>query len=168
MGLTVTKQPENHLEKVRNFKFSYKSAFSRKSVNQNKTLYLQRHSYMLLNLLRKQTSQSKNTKMSVKAEIDQLIKQYPVFMISKTYCPFCTMAKDALKNYAIPADKIKIMEIENHKDCAEIQNYMSQLTGGRTVPRVFIGGECIGGGSEASAMQQSGELEKRIQSALSS
>ena len=82
--------------------------------------------------------------MSVKAEMDQLIKQYPVFMISKTYCPFCTMAKDALKNYAIPADKIKIMEIENHKDCAEIQNYMSKLTGGRTVPRVFIGGECIG------------------------
>merc|ERR1712158_14275 len=89
--------------------------------------------YMLLNLLTKQT------KMSVKAEIDQLIKQYPIFMISKTYCPFCTMAKEALKNYAIPADKIKIMEIENHKDCAEIQNYMSQLTGGRTVPRVFIG-----------------------------
>jgi len=45
---------------------------------------------------------------------------------------------------------------------------MSQLTGGRIVPRVFIGGECIGGGSEASAMQQSGELEKRIQSALRS
>ena len=123
---------------------------------------------MLLNLLRKQTSDSKNTKMSVKTEMDQLIKQYPVFMISKTYCPFCTMAKDALKNYAIPADKIKIMEIENHKDCAEIQNYMSQLTGGRTVPRVFISGECIGGGSEASAMHQSGELEKRIQSALRS
>ena len=56
--------------------------------------------------------------MSVKAEMDQLIKQYPVFMISKTYCPFCTMAKEALKNYAIPADKIKIMEIENHTDCA--------------------------------------------------
>jgi len=105
--------------------------------------------------------------MSVKADIDQLIKQYPVFVISKTYCPFCTMAKDALKNYNIPSDKIKIMEIENHQDCGEIQDYMSQLTGGRTVPRVFIGGECIGGGSETSALHQSGELEKRIQSALS-
>merc|ERR1711862_975043 len=100
----------------------------------------------------------KSSKMSVKSEMDQLIKQYPVFVISKTYCPFCTMAKEALKNYAIPQDKIKIMEI---------QNYMSQLTGGRTVPRVFIGGECIGGGSETSAMAQSGELERRIQAALS-
>ena len=39
---------------------------------------------------------------------------------------------------------------------------MSQLTGGRTVPRLFIGGECIGGGFEASAMQQSGELKKEF------
>jgi glutaredoxin 3 len=54
------------------------------------------------------------------------------------------------------------MEIENHKDCAEIQNYMSQLTVGRTVPRVFISGECVGGGSEASAVQQSGELKKEF------
>merc|ERR1711971_616488 len=91
---------------------------------------------MLLNLLRKRTNNSK--KISVKAGIDQLIKQYPIFVISKTYCPFCTMAKDALKNYTIPADRIKIMEFENHKDCAEIQNYMSQLTGGRTVPRLFF------------------------------
>merc|ERR1712110_805432 len=121
---------------------------------------------MLLNLLRKRTNNSK--RMSAKAEIDQLIKQYPVFVISKTYCPFCTMAKDALKNYDIPSDKIKIMEIENHKDCGEIQDYMSQSTGGRTVPRVFIGGECIGGGSETSALHQSGELERRIQSALRS
>merc|ERR1711863_252971 len=133
--------------------------------NHNSLKSLGRH-FMLLNLLRKRNNSSK--KMSVQAEIDQLIKQYPVFVISKTYCPFCTMAKDVLKNYAIPSDKIKIMEIENHKNCGEIQNYMSQLTGGRTVPRVFIGGECIGGGSEASALHQSGELERRIQSALRS
>merc|ERR1712179_92184 len=113
--------------------------------NHNSLKSLGRH-FMLLNLLRKRNNSSK--KMSVKAEIDQLIKQYPVFVISKTYCPFCTMAKEALKTYAIPSDKIKIMEIENHKDCQEIQNHMSQLTGARSVPRVFIGGECIGGGSE--------------------
>ena len=118
------------------------------------------------NLLKKHNDNS--NKMSVTAEIDQLIKQYPVFVISKSYCPFCKMAKDALNNYAIPSDKIKIMEIDNLKNCGEIQNYMGQLTGGRSVPRVFIGGECIGGGSETSALHQSGELERRIQSALTS
>merc|ERR1711923_137961 len=125
-----------------------------------------RRTFMLLNLLRKGNNNS--NKMSVKAQMDQLIKEYPVFVISKSYCPFCTTAKNALKNYAIPADKIKVIEIENNKDCGEIQDYMSQLTGARSVPRVFIGGECIGGGSETKASHQSGELEKRIQAALRS
>jgi len=106
--------------------------------------------------------------MSIKAEMDQLIKQYPVFVISKSYCPFCTKAKEALKAYNIPADKINIMEIENHKDCQEIQDYMRELTGGRSVPRVFIGGEFIGGGDETSALHKSGELGGKIQAALSS
>merc|ERR1712110_94145 len=121
---------------------------------------LRRH-LKLFYLLRKLNNNSK--KMSVQAEIDQFIKQYPVFVISKSYCPFCAKAKDALKNYSIPSDKIKIMEIENHKDGGEIQNYMNQLTGGRSVPRVFIGG-----GSETTALHQSGELERKIQSALKS
>ena len=33
------------------------------------------------------------------------------------------------------------------------------------VPRVFIKGECIGGGSEASAADSSGDLEKRLKAA---
>merc|ERR1711963_268976 len=122
--------------------------------------------FILLNLFRKGNNNS--NKMSVKAQMDQLIKEYPVFVISKSYCPFCTMAKNALKNHAIPGDKIKVMEIENNEDCGEIQDYMSQLTGARSVPRVFIGGECIGGGSETKALHQSGELEKRIEAALRS
>ena len=89
-------------------------------------------------------------------------------MISKTYCPFCTMAKNALKNYAIPLEKIKIMEIENHQDCQEIQDYMWQLTGERTVPRVFIGGKFIGGGTETREYYQSGQLGKLIRSAMKS
>ena len=31
--------------------------------------------------------------------------------------------------------------IKGDRDCAEIQDYMLQLTGGRTVPRVFIKGK---------------------------
>ena len=103
--------------------------------------------------------------MSVKSKIDGMIKDYPVFMVSKSYCPFCKKAKAALAKYSIPADKIKIMEIENDPDCEEIQKYMQKLTGGRTVPRVFIQGKCIGGGSEAADAHESGQLRKLLQSA---
>ena len=71
--------------------------------------------------------------MAAAARIDALIKQFPVFVVSKSYCPFCHMAKDVLNKYKIPQEKMKIIEIENDPDCGEIQDHMLKITGGRTV-----------------------------------
>merc|ERR1712173_503634 len=80
----------------------------------------------------------KVTNMSVKARMDKNIQDYAVFVVSKSYCPFCVLAKKVLAQYNILPEKMKIIDIEGYKDCAEIQDYMQQMTGGRTVPRVFI------------------------------
>ena len=103
--------------------------------------------------------------MGVKELMDQKIASKPVFVISKSYCPFCVKAKKVLKKYNIPEDKIEIQEIENDKDCSEIQDYMRQLTGGRSVPRVFVGGKFIGGGDETEAAHKSGKLKGILESA---
>ena len=42
---------------------------------------------------------------------------------------------------------------------------MRQLTGGRSVPRVFIGGKFIGGGDETEAAHKSGKLQGMLESA---
>jgi glutaredoxin 3 len=36
------------------------------------------------------------------------------------------------------------------------------MTGADTVPRVFIGGECIGGGDDTEKLEKKGELEKKL------
>ena len=100
-----------------------------------------------------------------KEAIDQKIDSKPVFIISKSYCPFCVKAKQVLKKYNIPAENIEIQEIENDKDCNEIQDYMRQRTGGRSVQRVFIGGKCIRGGDETQAADRSGRLQWMLESA---
>ena len=61
------------------------------------------------------------TTMSVIEEIKRKIAEKPVFIISKEYCPFCTKAKEALKNYKIKPECIEIMEIENNPHMDEIQ-----------------------------------------------
>ena len=38
-----------------------------------------------------------------------------------------------LKEYSIKPEELEILEIENRSDCGEIQSYMSQLTGARSV-----------------------------------
>ncbi|XP_045215554.2 uncharacterized monothiol glutaredoxin F10D7.3-like [Mercenaria mercenaria] len=85
-----------------------------------------------------------------------------VMMFSKTYCPFCTMAKDVLKNYNLGADEYEVWEIENEANCSEIQSVLREITGAQTVPRVFINGKCIGGGSETKALHAKGELRAML------
>ena len=106
-----------------------------------------------------------NNEMSVLEEIKQKIAEKPVFIVSMTYCPFCVTAKNVLKNYNINPKFIEIIEIENNPRRNEIQNLMMQLTGGRTVPRVFIGGKFIGGASETVAAHRARKLEKMLRDA---
>ena len=61
--------------------------------------------------------------MAVKETIDQKISSKPVFMVSKSSCPYCVMAKQVLERYNIPAENIEIMEIDGDKDCQEIQDH---------------------------------------------
>ena len=99
-------------------------------------------------------------KMSeVKEKIDTLLQEKKIVVISKSYCPFCKKAKQVLAKYKIAKEHIAILEIENDSSCEEIQKYMQVLTGGRSVPRVFIGGKCIGGGDETMALHNKGKLE---------
>ena len=101
---------------------------------------------------------------TVKEKIDTLLQEKKVVVISKSYCPFCKKAKQVLAKYNIPKEHIAILEIENDSSCEEIQKYMQVLTGGRSVPRVFIGGKCIGGGDETMALHNKGKLEPLLKS----
>lgn len=54
------------------------------------------------------------------------------------------------------------IEIENRSDCDEIQNVLGEMTGARSVPRVFIKGQFVGGGTDVKALGNSGQLQKMI------
>lgn len=54
------------------------------------------------------------------------------------------------------------IEIENRNDGDEIQNVLAEMTGARTVPRVFVKGQSIGGGTDVKRMASSGELQKML------
>merc|ERR1712110_333820 len=87
--------------------------------------------------------------------LTEFISSNKIAMISKSYCPFCDMAKTALKS--VDAE-YAVMEIEDLPECQEIQDHLLKLTGARTVPRVFINSKFIGGGSEMKAFAASGQL----------
>ena len=69
-----------------------------------------------------------------------------------------------MNSYAIDESKIKIFEIENEPDMNEIQSYMAEITGGRTVPRIFIWGQFVGGAEELVSLHYSQKLEQILSS----
>ena len=69
-----------------------------------------------------------------------------------------------MDSYAIDESKIKIFEIENEPDMNEIQSYMAEITGGRTVPRIFVGGQFVGGAEELVSLHYSQKLDQILSS----
>lgn len=45
------------------------------------------------------------------------------------------------------------------------QDVLLKITGARSVPRVFVGGKCIGGCDDTLAAQKDGRLEKMLEEA---
>lgn len=71
---------------------------------------------------------------------------------SKDYCQYCTLAKGFLKQLEIPYEEIDVTH-----DFDLLLN-ISQKSGLRTVPQIFLGEKCLGGYNEMIALHQRSEL----------
>ncbi|XP_047438220.1 glutaredoxin-1 [Mugil cephalus] len=87
-----------------------------------------------------------------------------VVLFVKPTCPFCITAEEVLSKYKFKPGHLETVDISRRSDMGSLQDYFLELTGARTVPRVFIGEECIGGGSDVSALHRNGKLEGMLQS----
>lgn len=92
--------------------------------------------------------------------IRQRIAQNAVVIYSKSYCPYCTMAKEVFDKLRQPYD---LIELDQTSDGDAIQNALKDLTGIRTVPQVFVKGKCIGGGTDTQNLFKQGKLQEMLQ-----
>ena len=76
----------------------------------------------------------------VKTWVDSTIAGKKVVVFSKSTCPYCKQAKSCIRKYIpddITEDDLDWIEIDGKGDCQQIQDYLKQLTGARSV-RLFI------------------------------
>jgi len=78
------------------------------------------------------------------AKIDSLIKENPVLIFSKTYCPFCNKVKALLTDLGITFHAFELDTIDPD-EAASMQSALKEKTGQSTVPNVFIREKHIGG-----------------------
>ncbi|KAK7888863.1 hypothetical protein WMY93_024423 [Mugilogobius chulae] len=92
--------------------------------------------------------------------VQEVVSQNCVVIFSKTTCPYCKMAKNVFNEIGA---NYKVIELDQHNDGRKLQDALAQMTGARTVPRVFINGNCIGGGSDTRQLHQQGKLLPMIE-----
>ena len=80
-----------------------------------------------------------------------------VEVYSKSWCPFCLMAKRLL------AEKgQEFVEFDVELDPAKYDEMLERSQGRWTVPEIFIDGELIGGFDELRALEASGCLDELL------
>ncbi|KAG0343544.1 hypothetical protein BG004_005218, partial [Podila humilis] len=82
-----------------------------------------------------------------------------VMLFGKSYCPHCKNAKSVLGAKGI---QFRAYEIDEEKDGADVQAYLLQKSGQRTVPNIFIRGKHLGGNSDLVAAKDSGKLDAML------
>lgn len=85
------------------------------------------------------------------------ISNNKVVIFSKSYCPYCSMAKEQFRKLQVD---MLVIELDRRADAEEIQAVLGEITGARTVPRCFIDGKFIGGGTDIKRLYDQGTLQK--------
>ncbi|KAK6202390.1 thioredoxin-like protein [Scheffersomyces amazonensis] len=118
---------------------------------------------MLSTVFRRYITTSRMVSQQATERVKVLINSKPIFIASKTYCPYCKATKSTIGEITKDA---YILELDELDDGEEIQAALLELTGQRTVPNVFINGEHIGGNSDVQALKSSDKLIPKIKAAL--
>ncbi len=98
------------------------------------------------------------------AAIDEALKAAPLVIFSKTTCGYSKKVKDLVAGMDLPM-AAHIVEINERDDADAMQDRLEEMTGARTVPRVFAAGKFIGGCDEIVAAHESGAFEKTLRDA---
>nr|CAB3249442.1 glutaredoxin-like [Phallusia mammillata] len=95
--------------------------------------------------------------------VRSIINSNRVVLFSKSFCPFCDLAKDVLSHAG--EKNTTVLELDQRNDGAEVQKYLKEITNVPTVPYVFINKEYIGGGTTLKSLHAQGKLVEILKKA---
>ncbi|KAJ6459407.1 thioredoxin-like protein [Mycena vulgaris] len=107
------------------------------------------------------TPPSEESIMATKQLVETAINENKIMIFSKSTCPYCRRAK-ALFAAQFPDETPIVFELNEREDGADIQNYLANKTGQRTVPNIFVNKQHVGGNDDTQAAFKSGQLARLV------
>jgi thioredoxin reductase (NADPH) len=109
-------------------------------------------------------SEDESCDLSSEECIRDIIQKYPILLFSLSWCPECKASLELLDGMGISEDKIHIIDLDDYKEIAlDIRQHMLTLSGRRSVPNLFVGGDYVGGYHNTVKLQKTGELLAKFQ-----
>ncbi|XP_065729640.1 glutaredoxin 2 isoform X2 [Phocoena phocoena] len=96
-----------------------------------------------------------NTATTPMNQIQVIISNNCVVIFSKTSCSYCTMAKKLFHDMNV---NYKVVELDMLEHGSQLQDALHEMTGERTVPRIFVNGTFIGGATDTHRLHKEGKL----------
>ncbi|KAA8912749.1 thioredoxin-like protein [Sphaerosporella brunnea] len=85
---------------------------------------------------------------AAKQKVQTIIDENPVAVFSKSHCPHCRATKTTLSDLGA---KFYVLELDQTDGGAELQDALTEISGQRTVPNIYISQKHIGGNSDLQA-----------------
>ena len=79
-----------------------------------------------------------------------------VVLYGTAFCPYCLAARMLLKKKGVDFEDISVSGDDG------LRNKMEQLSGGRTVPQIFIDDKPIGGFDDMNKLDREGQLDEML------
>ncbi|KAL0936438.1 glutaredoxin domain-containing protein [Colletotrichum truncatum] len=99
---------------------------------------------------------------AVEVELNTILKKSPVIIFSKSYCPYSKKAKEILLNkYSIEPAPF-VVELDKHPLGPQLQAFLGEKTGRKTVPNILVNSVSIGGGDDIVELDEQQKLLPRI------
>ncbi|OWB65684.1 hypothetical protein B5S30_g1012 [[Candida] boidinii] len=96
-------------------------------------------------------------------EFNEILSMSPVVIFSKSYCPYSKKLKNLLQNSYEITPQPTIVELDLHKNGVELQKYIGEVSGRKTVPNLFVAGQSRGGCDEMVELHSDNKLLKKLQ-----
>ncbi|HWJ05762.1 MAG TPA: glutaredoxin domain-containing protein, partial [Steroidobacteraceae bacterium] len=104
---------------------------------------------------------------AVRGEMQALIddREQPIVMFALEWCEFCWSVRKLFDRYRIPYRCINLDSVEYQRDNrgGAFRAALKERTGWVTLPQLFIGGEFVGGATDAFDESLQGRLQQRLQ-----
>ncbi len=98
--------------------------------------------------------------------VDEVVadRAEPVVMFSLEWCEFCWSARKMFKAYGIDYRSVDLDSVEYQEDDwgGDIRAALIERTDLRTIPQIFVGGEHVGGATEAFDAFDDGTLKRLL------